>query len=114
MARDGTMYHNLKGDSMYERKVELGKDYYIDDKGIFRWHSNNNPIPMDACEGYKLPINKEVQKAGIDQHTTAFLTEYRERMKNHEYSEEEKAEMRAAFGPGETVVNIVTGKKIKL
>lgn len=42
------------------------------------------------------------------------LEDYRERMKNHVYSAEEMFEMRAAFGEGETVVNVITGEKIQL
>lgn len=42
------------------------------------------------------------------------LEAYRERMAGHECSEEERCEMEAAFGKGTTVVNVLTGQKIKL
>lgn len=43
--------------------------------------------------------------------TSEFLKEYCERMKDHVPSAEERYEMRAAFGEGQTVVNVITGKK---
>jgi hypothetical protein len=42
--------------------------------------------------------------------TQAFLDAYRERMANHVPSDEERFEMRAAFGEGVEVVNVITGK----
>lgn len=42
------------------------------------------------------------------------LEEYRKKMENHHPDAEQMAEMRAAFGAGETVVNIITGQTIKL
>lgn len=38
------------------------------------------------------------------------LAEYREARKNHTPSAEEMFEMRAAFGPGAEVVDIITGQ----
>jgi hypothetical protein len=35
----------------------------------------------------------------------------RESMKNHVPSDEEMYEMRAAFGPGQKIVNVVTGQE---
>jgi hypothetical protein len=86
---------------------------YEGSNGELRWKSNDNPIPMHCFKetGIEAPEN---QQAEIDAHTTAFLKEYREQMKDYQPSEEELFEMRAAFGPGETVVNVVTGQRIKL
>ena len=54
----------------------------------------------------------EATRAARQAETAAFLEEYR---KNYEGpTEEEKAEMRAAFGEGETVVDIITGQRIAL
>ena len=41
--------------------------------------------------------------------TAEFLASYR-----HEVTEEERTEMRAAFGTGATVVDIISGKRIRL
>ena len=54
----------------------------------------------------------EATRAARQAENEAFLEEYR---KNYEGpTEEEKAEMRAAFGEGETVVDIITGQRIAL
>lgn len=87
-------------------------EYYYDNKGIARWTTNDAPVPLDAAREYKIEISAD-HSAAIDEHTRVFMEEYRKQRAIHGYSEEEKAEMRAAFGPGEIVVDIVTGKKFK-
>ena len=95
--------------------VRIGGHAYSDDNGqTWRWDSNDSPCPLDACETYGIPCNKEAQKKAIDAHTEAFFKEYRARMENYQYSPEELWEMRAAFGEGATVVNVITGKETKL
>lgn len=54
----------------------------------------------------------EATRAAREAENEAFLEEYR---KNYQGpTEEEKAEMRAAFGEGETVVDIITGETYSL
>jgi len=56
--------------------------------------------------------DREATRAARKAENEAFLEEYR---KNYEGpTEEEKAEMRATFGEGETVVDILTGERISL
>jgi len=40
--------------------------------------------------------------------------QYREEMKNHKVSDEEKFEMTAAYGKGKVVVNVITGQRTYL
>ena len=54
----------------------------------------------------------EATAAKREAQTAAFLDSYRKNYKGP--SEEEKAEMRAAFGTGTTVVNVITGQRTKL
>ncbi len=56
----------------------------------------------------------EVEFLGLPSETQKALEEYRKKMEGHKPDAEEMAEMRAAFGAGETVVNIITGQTIKL
>jgi len=51
------------------------------------------------------------QQELYDISSAASIADYCERMKDHVPSAEEQFEMRAAFGEGETVVNVFTGKK---
>lgn len=53
------------------------------------------------------------QQAAYDADMAAFTAAYRRQQANHEPSEEEKFEMRAAFGPGQTVVNVISGRKYR-
>ena len=57
-------------------------------------------------------VDEEATKAARDEEVTRSLAEYRRNAKPA--SEEELSEMRAAFGEGQTIVNILTGEKITL
>ena len=57
-------------------------------------------------------VDEEATKAARDEEVTRSLAEYRRTAKPA--SEEEINEMRAAFGEGQTIVNILTGERITL
>ena len=89
-------------------------DAYIED-GVIRWKSNNSVPPNDILEfwnylGYDFDLEKSIKTS--DEDTATFLEQYRKNYKSP--SQEELYEMEAAFGKGTTVVDIITGKKIKL
>ena len=97
-------------------KYENG-ELLIDEYGVAFWASNNRAVPEDIAYMGKyggLPIDLEMTKALEKAQTEKSLAEYRERMKNHVYTEEELGEMRNAFGEGETVVDVITVRRIKL
>lgn len=52
-----------------------------------------------------LPTKEETKK---------ILADYREQMKNQLPSAERINEMRAAFGAGKVIVDVITGQRIKL
>jgi len=93
--------------------LESGK-ITIDENGVAR--NCIGRVLMDDMLEKLLHItdkaSAEATRAARAAETAAFLEEYR---KNYEGpTEEEKAEMRAAFGEGETVVDIITGQRISL
>ena len=93
--------------------LEAGK-ITIDENGVAR--NCIGRVLMDDMLEKLLHItdkaNTEATRAARQAENEAFLEEYR---KNYEGpTEEEKAEMRAAFGEGETVVDIITGQRISL
>lgn len=97
-------------------KYENG-ELLIDEYGVAYWASNNRAIPQECVEKALyggLPINAELTRELERNQTEKSLAEYRERMKNHVYTEEELFEMRAAFGEGTVVVDAITGRKIRL
>lgn len=97
-------------------KYENG-ELLIDEYGIAFWASNNRAVPEDIAYMGKyggLPIDLKMTKELEDRQAEKSLEEYRERMKNHVYTEEELFEMRAAFGAGTVIVDAITGRKIRL
>jgi hypothetical protein len=102
------------------RKMEerqMNGEIFFGADGVVRWTSNNRVMPKDCREilahsAYRDLFDEEASRAAEDAETAAFLEAYR---KNYQGpSEEEKAEMRAAFGTGSTVVDVITGKRIRL
>ena len=102
------------------RKMEerqMNGEIFFGADGVVRWTSNNRVMPKDCREilshtAYRDLFDEEASRAAEDAETAASLEAYR---KNYQGpSEEEKAEMRAAFGTGSTVVDIITGERIRL
>lgn len=69
---------------------------------------------MDVIELASQNFNRKNTEKAREKEDWKFIKEYKKQQENHKYSQEELAEMRAAFGEGETVVDVFTGKKIKL
>jgi hypothetical protein len=95
-------------------------DHRIED-GVLLWNSNDRS-PMDDLTSLWLELDlidiavfRATAKAREAQNN-AFFAEYRKAQTNRtpEQIAEERFEMRAAFGPGETVVNVITGERTTL
>ena len=100
---------------MEERQINGGIFFGAD--GVVRWKSINRVMPNDCREilshtVYRDLFSEDAGRAAEEAETAAFLENYRKNTKGP--SEEEKAEMRAAFGTGTTVCNIITGERIRL
>ena len=79
------------------------------------WNSNGNSLLADCAEILShtdFPFSLEETTRAREARTAAFLENYAKNYKGP--SEEEKAEMRAAFGAGATVVNVITGARTRL
>lgn len=86
--------------------------------GVIRWASNDRCVPLDICRRMQW-YNLEAQEAANNADTTALLAEYRKRQEAFEARTDPEAmeikrermfEWLANFGPGETVVDVVTGR----
>jgi len=95
-----------------EVAVENGACGWKFDSGEFR------PLMADAMQELEdagLVDETTVTRTAVarEAHTTAFLKEYRvaQSQRSAEQIAEERWEARAAFGPGETIVNMITGEK---
>ena len=99
-----------------KKDIEVG-DITIDEFGVAR-NRIGRVVMSDILEKLMYVaadrINEEATKTARKVEVTKSLEEYRKSMENHVYTEEELFEMRAAFGPGTIVTNIVTGQKVKI
>ena len=79
--------------------------------GGIAWESNGNVLDWRILADYGV-IATEANVAAYDTHLKAVLNDYRQSQLNlsDEVKAEQAAERRAAFGPGETIVNIITGE----
>ena len=102
-----------------EKRVQEYNDgeLLIDENGVASWKNSGNIVPEDIAQMAEyggLPVNIEATRKARDEEMTAFIAEYRERQANREPDPEELFEMRAAFGTGTVVVNVFTGREIRL
>jgi len=93
-----------------------GWGYSVDANGVVRWDSNGNVPPVDCVDviaefDSRVKVTRTTMERNRD--TDAFVARYREARRNYVPSAEEQFEMRAAFGPGETVVDVITGQTFR-
>ena len=88
---------------------------------VLKWISNDRCIPHDIMLDLKRygmvdAITVETTRIVEREETDRFIEEYKKNRANRSAEEiaEERYEMRAAFGPGETVVNILTGERTEI
>lgn len=91
---------------------ERMKTHSYEKDGVLYWKSNDHVIPPFVYKDADIPCPNN-QQIAYQKQSNKFVAEYREARKNYVPSEEEMFEMRAAFGPGETVVDIITGQKFR-
>jgi hypothetical protein len=96
----------------FEKSREDFKRATVTD-GVVRWTESGNFPMRDMMEMWRdmgLPFDFAKSEAAREAWTTECLAKHRKAQKNRKPSAEELFEMRAAFGPGGEVVNILTGK----
>ena len=98
-----------------EEDIETGRMILTD--VVATWQSNSRCIMDDMAEvvehsKYADKFGREATRIERDIQNAEFLAEYREQMKDYKPSQEEMAEMRAAFGAGTTVVDVFTGREV--
>ena len=94
----------------------LDGEIFFGADGVCRWKSNNRVLPKDCREvlGHTPDrdlFDEQACKEADEAETAEAIAAYR---RNHRTTEEERMEMRAAFGKGATVVDIFTGERIAL
>ena len=111
------MAYNWKLDDKAKHCEAILTRSYVDPDGVIRWKSNN-AVPFDDClEDAGVPVETR-KKCDVARSRDAaeVIEAYRKAQARRTPEEiaEEKAEMRAAFGPGVEVVNVFTGERTKL
>ncbi len=89
----------------------------LDQSNAAYWKSSGNYLPRDVAEillHTTFKFNYENTLLAAKKQTEKFIEDYKKRMANYKPDEEELVEMRAAFGEGATVVNVITGQRIKI
>lgn len=100
-------------DVTYSRKAFSEDSAWDDAVGAYRWVASGNIIPEEVlhhCGFDAAAVARQAEARRVD--TAEFLA--RARSKPVVVTDEEIAEMRAAFGPGERVVNVLTGQVTQL
>ena len=114
---DGMRLYDVVHSSSYHMDPYTWDAYTlaVEEHKVLRWVSSDNVIPSDIVEAAKWAYQDEMNEAR-DKQQRAAIERYIEAQANRtpEQIAEEEFEMRAAFGPGETVVNIFTGKRTKI
>lgn len=100
-------------DDVLDTRDRLCDEATLGPDEVLRWNESGNVVPLDVMEEcYTLPVNADAHKAARDAELAEVVARYRDWRANmtDEERAEEAFEMLAAFGPGETVVDIVTGE----
>lgn len=106
-----------------EKELEEVRDLYefkaYKDGGVVRWISNDQCIMDDMAEkmlvaGCISEAEREATGAARSIETASFIAEYKAQQASRPVSPEELYELKSAFGEGETIVDIISGRKIFL
>ncbi len=111
----GAFWKKHAEEELDKRRAELAAgEITVDAEGVAR-NCIGRVVMSDILEQLCMvtdKVNAKATQAARDAEVKASIEEYRRNYK--EPDAEELAEMRAAFGAGATVVDVLTGEKIKL
>lgn len=97
------------------KRIKAARDRMVHDSydvgGVFFWRANHRPIPKMVFRENYVELT-DAQAAADDAETAKVIAQIR--ANDAPPSAEELFEMRAAFGPGASVVNVITGRKTQL
>lgn len=87
----------------------------VDEYGAIKWRNNRRYLHDDFCEKLEYacyPFSRKATARAREEADRAFFEEYRKA--DHTPSAEMLAEMRAAFGEGAVVVDVISGRKFRV
>lgn len=107
-----------RAEEMRTRLLNNVDEFSVNEEGVMRWNSNDQVPPSDIVD-FASQLMDDISNIASDEarkvDQAAFFETYREgrRNMNADQKREEAFERRAAFGPGETVIDIVTGERFR-
>ena len=93
--------------------MDIQNSTNVTQSGVITWKSNGNVLPEECVKeaiAIGIPVNLLNCRAAREKQVAVQIAAYKERMKDYTPSAEDLYEMRSAFGPGTTVVNVLTGQ----
>jgi hypothetical protein len=80
--------------------------------GVWYWATNDAPVPLDAAKGYSIPIDTVKQQAALAAHYDKVVGDYKRMQARQTAADkaEQRAQARAAHGPGVKLVDVFTGE----
>ena len=123
MLIENTLTEMVKADKIRETlRGHIDRSYRMAGaSNVLKWVSNDRCIPHDIMLDLKRygmvdAITVETTRTVEREETDRFIEEYKMNRANMsaEAKAEEAAEMRAAFGPDQTVVNVLTGERTEI
>ena len=106
--------HNAESEARAAVELASGATT-VDETGAISWKSNGRYLPDDFCEKLEwagFPFSREATAYARSAQVDAELAEYRRNYRGPSAAEVD--EMRAAFGEGATVVDVLSGATIQL
>lgn len=96
----------------YEDPRWIAANSSVNARGVRRWNSNGNIIPRDCLEKAGLPVSEHFEEEQREE-TAKVMREYKaaQARRTPEQIAEERAEARAALGPGQEMINVFTGER---
>lgn len=91
------------------------EDAVVDQAGVVRWKTNGQVPPREVLEFWayaQKPFDLEASLRALEEDVERFIQEYRRRWRPP--GPEALAELRAAFGPGAVVVDVLAGRRFKV
>jgi len=109
-------YWKKNAEKDVERLVKQAKEEAtVEEDGAIRWNRSNNYLPDDCCEKLEyagFDFSREATAVKREAQNKEFFEQYK--AMKHEPTEEEMDEMRATFGAGTKVVDILSGREYQL
>lgn len=101
--------HRFEQEEVERLERKFTTDTTVTD-GVVRWNTNKQVPPTDILDYWRWlgkPFDHAKSVAAREADLDAFFAEYRRNQQGP--SDEERAEARAAHGPGVELVNVITG-----